>query len=280
MTVEFLFLFSPNNSGSTIIGQYIESQTGGYLPPFGNNEGQMVPGVKAEMRAKPWQPGGEMNWSKIRKIWEDLAGDADKGLFIECSPPNIMRIDAIRTAFGDRARFLYSVASPYAFVASALYNYYRAPMSLTKITRLAQTWVERAGAVRAGIESDPKSPRITYETFCADPGIVNDALGLERRSVADFEGKSNEPMRRIVDLSRRHQAFLTFAEWDQVNRVLEAHTDLMDFFGYTLTPGEDLLADSAKSPALFHAGLLRRSRWETLEARGARKKKARKAKTE
>ena len=41
------FVFSPNNSGTTVISQYLASQIDGYLPPYGNNEGQMVPEVKA-----------------------------------------------------------------------------------------------------------------------------------------------------------------------------------------------------------------------------------------
>ena len=46
----YLFLISPNNSGTTVMSQYIAQRFDFYLPPFGNNEGQFAPAVESMMR--------------------------------------------------------------------------------------------------------------------------------------------------------------------------------------------------------------------------------------
>lgn len=266
MSVEFIFLFSPNNSGSTIIGQYLESQTGGFLPPYGNYEGQAAPGVSDEMQAKKWKTDQQMDWPRIRAYWSGLAQDAGKPLFIECSPPNIVRVEEIRAAFGENMRGLFSITSPYNYLASTLFNYQRPPapkkqVNSSVIKRRIDRWVLRANSLRKSILANPELPRITYEGFCADPGCVNEALGIERQSVTKLKGKANDPVTEIVDLTARNYAFLTFSEWDRANACLEPHQELLEFFGYGTIPGQKMLEISARDPALFHAGLARRAQW-------------------
>ena len=71
--VRFVFLFCPNHSGTTVLSQYLASQMSGYLPPFGNNEGQMVPALKPMMREQPWNKDQVYDWDHIRACWETLA---------------------------------------------------------------------------------------------------------------------------------------------------------------------------------------------------------------
>lgn len=271
MTVNFIFLFGPNNSGSTIIGQYLESQTGGYLPPFGYYEGQMAPAVRKEMRTDQWNPEREMPWPFIRQAWTNLAQEAGKELFIECSPPNILRVNPILENFGETASALFSIASPYSFIASTIYNYSPPPMKQLKLVNAAQSWVFRARAVREGIEAHPEVPRMRYEDFCEDPTIVNRALGLEVKARETLAGKGNDPLSEIMDLSPRHHAFLSFSEWDQVNAELSKHESLMEFFGYSLIPGRLLIEKCAETPAMFHSGLIRRVQWEQKQGRAKQK---------
>ena len=261
MTVEFLFLLSPNNSGTTVIGQYLQSQTGGYLPPFGNQEGQMAPAVRDMMRKAPWNPDEPFDWAFIRAEWEKLARAAGNPLFIECSPPNLIRTEGIRPAFDGIARYLVSISSPYSFIASNLFNYTGPPVRPETLTTMTEAWITRAGRLRAECQAHPDTPRINYEAFCADPTVVNRALDLPVIEDAVIRGKGNMPIGRIVDLTARNLAFLDFGEWDRVNAMLSDHTDLLDFFGYTLSPGEALIEHSAAFPAQFHAGIIRRSKW-------------------
>lgn len=269
MNVKFLFVLSPNNSGSTVIGQYIEAQTGGYLPPFGNFEGQMAPGVRAAMRPDHWDPTKELDWSLIRKEWTALAESKDKELFIECSPPNILRLDAIRPAFDDVASYLFSISSPYPFIASTIYNYERAPLAERQLQKRAQEWIFRAQWMKRNVEKHPDIPLFRYEDFCANPGVINHAMGIKAKPIAGIRGKKNEPVREIVDLTARHLAFLSFSEWDAVNEALGESEALLEFFDYRIVPGQKLIEDACEAPALMHAGLLRRTRWESRSVRSA-----------
>jgi hypothetical protein len=271
MSIKFLFLFSPNNSGSTIIGQYLETQTNGYLPPFGNNEGQMAPGVRKIMRKDQWKADHDMPWPEIRDAWSDLARQAGKDLFIECSPPNILRVTSILKSFGEEARCLFSIASPYSFIASILFNYNTPPLRPPMLARAAESWVLRAQALKEGSEAHPEFPRMRYEDFCEDPTIVNRALGLEVKARETIAGKGNDPLSEIIDLSPRHHAFLSFSEWEQVNAVLSKHESLMEFFGYSLIPGQLLIEKCAETPAMFHSGLIRRVQWEQKQSRAKQK---------
>lgn len=272
MTVNFLFLFSPNNSGSTIIGQYIAQQTGGYLPPFGNYEGQMVPLVRPEMRTTDrWNPEREMGWPRIRKIWTELAEEAGKDLFVECSPPNIMRVDSILSAFGPESEHLFSISGPYSFIASTIFNYYQTPVTSEMLRIETLNWIERAEAMRTFLTANPESPRIRYEDFCDDPAVVNRALGLAVKPRSKLNGKWNDPIQQVIDLSHRQHAFLVFAEWEEVNEILREHESLLRFFGYEVIRGQDLVRNSAAHPELFHAGIIRRAQWEAQSvAKGAR----------
>ena len=85
------------------MSQYLAAHTrDSYLPPFGNCEGQMAPSVKKIMRNKPWDSSSIFDWQFIKKEWDKLAIDQNKSCFIECSPPNIMRVSSILDSFEDR----------------------------------------------------------------------------------------------------------------------------------------------------------------------------------
>lgn len=277
MPVKFIFLLSPNHSGTTIMGQYIAKNTGGFLPTQGNNEGQMMPVVRDLMLGKRWDPEKRFDWKEIRRLWTDAAAADGKDCFVECSPPNFLRVDDIRAEFGDDARYVSSISSPYAQIASVLMNTRDAPMSLGKIKNATTSWLFRAEYMSKLRQNHPDTPSISYESFCADPGVLSAALDLESKEASSFAGKKNDPVHTIVDMNPRHFAALTFAEWDQVNDLLAPHEELVNFLGYNIVPGQVLLAESMKAPALFHAGLLRRMRWENGTLNPAKKKSQKKA---
>jgi len=259
--VAFIFLFSLNNSGTTVMSQYLAQQTGGYLPPYGNNEGQMAPAVLRHM-AKAWDdPVRRFDWAFIRAEWERLARRAGKALFVEASPPAYLRADAILAAFGPDTRAVFSAASPYSFISSVLYNYDGPPLTRAKVQAAARRWQRRAGLMREAVLAHPEISRISYEGFCAAPGVLNRALGLEQAPSGPITGKGNEKTHGIIDQTRRHLAFLTAEEWDAANTVLAGRAGLVAFFGYEITSGADLIADAERDPAQYAAGLARRAGW-------------------
>ena len=123
----YLFLFCPNNSGTTVLSQYLASQIDGYLPPYGNNEGQMVPAVRKMMREKPWNASIDYDWAFIRAAWDEMR---DGRIFVEGSPPNLLRFDSIREVFGQDSSAVISICDPYQHIASCMKRYDRHPGDL------------------------------------------------------------------------------------------------------------------------------------------------------
>ena len=99
-----------------------KSIAGSYLPPYGNNEGQFAPKVKAMMRKNPWDKNSKFDWNSIKKSWDKLAHKNNKKIFIEASPPNIMRVPEILETFKD-SKIIFSISSPYSYIASCMFNY-------------------------------------------------------------------------------------------------------------------------------------------------------------
>lgn len=264
----FCFLFTPNNSGSTVISQYIAAQIGGYLPPFGNNEGQMAPAVRAMMRRRPWRRDTVFDWGAIRSAWEALRDEAGAAVFVEASPPNLVRVDHIVAAFGGDARYLMSVSNPYLFIGSRLYNYGAPPMSEAAPAAAARAWIKRARFVRRWRAAYPAMPLVTYEGFCADPASVNAALGLPVRPTPALAGKATTGERRIRDMTAAAIGFLTAPELDRASEALAEAAEDMAALGYETTPGDALLsAAEAAAPDLLARGLDRRAGWADHAAR-------------
>ena len=268
--VDYLFLFTPNNSGSTVMCQYLAAQTGGYLPPFGNNEGQMAPAVREMMRTRPWDPDSRFDWAAIHAEWDRLAGKAGKTLFIEGSPPNLMRIEAIRAEFGPRARFACAISHPYMQVASSVYNY-RKPGGM-RLKGLAELWLTQAGALAAALEADPALALVSYEDFCEDPTRLNAAYGLPVVEGAEIAGKWNTRDTAIRNAAARTIAFLTAEEIDRIAGPLAAGQALAARFGYALEDGATCLARLSAEADLFAEGLARRRRWEEAGGRPPRRR--------
>jgi len=259
--VEFLFLFAPNNSGTTVLSQYLAQQTGGYLPPFGNNEGQFDPEVRAEMRRRPWAPDRQMDWPRIRAAWAGRAAAEGRHLFIEASPPNLVRMDAILRAFAP-CRAVVAIGAPQVQIASEIYNYANGPVTRAKLQRATASWIFKAERLRAGLEAHPEVPRITYAEFCAEPARLNRALGLPLRPAEAIRGKGRQAVRQITDLSARTVAFLDTAEIDLVAEMLDEAADLIAWFGIERLSGREWIARAAADPAQYHAALMRRIKWE------------------
>ena len=252
---DYFFLFMPNNSGSTVMAQYLASQSAVYLPPFGNNEGQHIPQARPLMTYSPWSAETPRDWERIRAIWEVYR---EGRTFLESSPPNLVRVNEIAAAFGDRARFFFSICDPYQQIASTLYNYTTPPLAIG--AQAVAQWVLKAGAVRDGRARFPEAPFLSYEDFCEDPGRMNAALGLGLVRPIRIPGKQNTKISEIRNTGGRTCAFLTAAEIDDLTEVLRPHEALVRHFGYRLRSGAELLAEIGRAEDRV-AGEARRAAW-------------------
>lgn len=254
----YIFLFSPNNSGTTVICQYLAGQFGAYLPPFGNFEGQMVPTVKKHMAHRAWSSATKLDWDFIKAEWDKLLEESGKPYFIEGSPPNLMRIPAIRSHFGDSAKYLISLSNPYAYLGSSCYNYSKSKITEKTLKIRTNKWIEKAYELRKSIQLFPEIPVTSYERFCGDPKHLMGLLDAPYKPGVVIQGKANDPVNEIIDMSPRNIAFFNENELDCITAALRPHEALLESFGYKLELGSTIIDKARTHEKLFKKGRKRR----------------------
>ena len=267
----YYFIFSPNNSGTTIMSQFLASQVDGYLPPFGNWEGQMAPTVLPMMRQDPWNSNIAFDWKFIKQEWDVLFRDSGRDIFIEASPPNMLRVKEILAHFGDEMKAVFSMSCPYGQIASNIKHYTRPLVTAGTLKIFTDAWIQKARAQRENVGAYGQFPRLSYEAFCRDPAILVRAFGHECASPVDPKkvrliGKRDTNLSSIMDLNVKNRSFLSISEILQISDWLEPHTDLLQFFGYTTKDVDELDKDALAHPSLAMAGVIDRVNW-TWEAR-------------
>jgi len=263
------------------MSQYLAAHTrDSYLPPFGNCEGQMVPSVKKIMRNKPWESSSIFDWRFIKKEWDTLAIDQKKSSFIECSPPNIMRVSSILDSFEDR-QYIFSISSPYSFIASCIYNYFSARNGRTfkwrgiaydhmflkfddMIPIVAETWVKMASIQKNNIELYGRNKLIiNYEDFCANPMKLLDLFNVEHlgenAQTSLIKGKGNSNISQISNMLPKHLKFLRNKGISRINSILKKSMELMEWHGYSLISTEDSEDILARNVVLALDGKRRRT---------------------
>lgn len=261
----FFFIFSPNNAGKTVMSQYLAACLAGrgYLPPFGHGEGQMMPKVKEMMRASPWDANTHMDWGYIRKVWYEALEASGKQVFIEASPPNMMRVRAIRKHFAGAMKAVISTSAPMRQVASCLRNYGTAPLEAARIERVTHRVIRRARVQAQNMAAFPDIPAITYEAFCREPALLAQAFDVAPpRGPLKIQGKKNSLISAIKDLTVRDCAFLTEGEYRQVYALLAQEGALWSTLGVTLESWDDFYRTHA-SARDFDIGRQRRADWDT-----------------
>lgn len=281
MGIHYKFLFSPNNSGTTVMSQFLAANiVNSYLPPFGNNEGQMAPTVRKVMRGNDaWNSNAPFDWKMIKQEWDKLAEKDGKTVFLESSPPNIVRVSEILKSFDD-CEYVFSISSPYSYIASQIFANLknidpskRSPGLSKNINRFTRVWIEKAQVQKINIEEfDGASRRITYEEFCANPEKLLELMNVRASNVGDqvlnVEGKKNSRVREIVDMLPKHLGFLGLEGISQINSILADYQDLVEWFGYSQLSVVDvnsilahniILALDGQRRRIFVEGLMRKS---------------------
>ncbi len=256
-SLAFLFLFAPNNSGSTVLSQYLAEQAGAYLPPFSNNEGQAAPAVRDMMMVRRrWKPGLRLDWRVIRRAWEGLARGR---LFIEASPPNILRAGEIAQVFGADSTALLSICDPYQQIASSLRRYYRPGRDLRA---MGHSWVRKATYIHEIQQQFPWFPLIRHDDVVADPAVVNRAFALPVRP-STVRGKRDSGAQGVTDMRAVTTLFLTKAELDAASEALAPHAALLAHFGYRVDKGARIIERlAARTPGALDQAQARRRAWE------------------
>lgn len=254
-SLAFIFIFAPNNSGTTVMAQYLAEQADAFLPPTGNHEGQALPGVREIMSVKRrWNSRHKMDWPRIRHAWEEASGGR---LFIESSPPNLMRVDAIATIFGADSAAMLAICDPYQQVASCLRRYHKPGGDVAMI---AGQWVKKATTIRELQVRYPSFPLLRYDDFVADPASLNRLFGLPVRP-SQVRGKKGSGAKAITDMRPVTTLFLTPDEIDHLTDALAPHAELVAHFGYRLGSSDEIVGELTNNPGALDRAQRRRARW-------------------
>ena len=261
MAISYIFLFSPNFSGTTIISQYLNNNIrNSYLPKFGNNEGQMAPSVRDIMRKNPWNENVNFDWNFIKNEWDNLAEIEKKSIFIESSPPNIMRVDPILNKFKN-CKYIFSISSPYLYIGSALSKVKNS--NSKRIKKITDNWIYKANMQIKNINQFGDSGiKTTYENFCDSQNGLLKSLNLDPNLILGnnikIEGKENTKITKIINMLPKHLTFLGMSGILQINEILKDHIDILNFFGYKILTIDDCNELISKQPLLAFDGIHRR----------------------
>ena len=244
----FLFLLTINNSGSTALAQVLGTSPHVYLPRWGNNEGQFVPGVRKVMRQRPWDPEQKYPWEEIRARWESIV-PMDKSIFLEKSPPNIIRAQEILRHFSDVA-FLTLVSNPYSFLGSSWYRYCSLLDYERYFVKAAMNWLTMARYQIDNLRKLPRNLLVTYEQFCDNnreccESVLRHVPELE--AIASDTGVKVKGSASLVrNENTRNILTIPAAHLSAINKVFASQMEVLDYFGYGLlneAAYEALMAD-------------------------------------
>ena len=240
------------------MSQTLASAVNGYLPPFTNNEGQMAPTVKKIIFAQNrWDPNVDYDWLSIKNEWLRLLNHSKKNIFIEGSPPNLMRLGAIQKHFSDQMRAVISISSPYMQISSAIKKKHQAMTMKNKLDpkrkipkklmkEAISFWVAMAKAQRNNIKANPSIPVVTYEQFCANPYTLIKAfspnLDAINNEIPKAKGKKYTGIRDIMDMTCKNLSFFSLKEISMLTKLLKPYRKLINFFGYDLLGTKDIVS--------------------------------------
>lgn len=224
----YLFILCPPFSGSTVLWNLVStSNTISVLP----SEGQFLPEVEKVMRQKPWDPDVKLPWNMIKEVW-DSYWDQDRPLLVEKSPPNLLRTDEIVKYFHP-INFLLMVRNPYAHCEGLIRRKWKAKEAAKFTVRCLRLQAENVDKLENVLS-------FTYEEFVENPKSLSRRIQSfipeigEIKYDESFNVHSIEGLiqRRIVNLNEKKINNLSINDLKQINIVLKANADIMEYWGY------------------------------------------------
>lgn len=223
------------------------------------------------MRLDPWNAEQAIDWNFVKSEWTRFAEEAGKSVFVEASPPNIIRVEDVMKAFASDMKAVFAISNPYMQIASSVKNYAKRKITTEVLEEFAQAWLNRAEyQMRNVSQHADRFPLVKYEAFCRDPQLVNTAFGLAAEPLARLGGKRNSQVGKIMEMSAKNISFLTVFETEIVTAALEKRQDILDFFDYKLLDFDGYEQILRDKPALTNAGLVDRIKWENRQLKRGR----------
>ena len=240
----FLFIITPPYSGSTALAQLLNSAPRTALLEE-RGEGQwLVPGLGNSDR---WERNKAVNWEAVKTVWfkrvallRALVQEVD--LFIEKSPPNMVRLGELLEAFPNHSLLAFN-RDPYANCSSIFHRFHSAE-ALTSEKRkavmesLAKTWLLRSELVRKETEKR-NILSFTYEDFCENTEACLARLQEVEPLLQEVDARKEVLVKdyapqKIENQNARQIAKLKPEDLKVISSVLAQEQLVMSHFGYDI----------------------------------------------
>ncbi len=264
---KYLFITFPNNSGSSMILNYLSKCQNAITMDTYNKEGQFyfiykspeehekdpklalldtpIGITKHSLDCYYWtekledfQNELKYNWPAIidrwNECWHSNMNYTESGnVLLEKSPTNLARTQFLQKYFPN-AIFALGLRDPYATVEGMQRKYKEG-----SIERATNHWIKTAYLQRENLEKLKDSVWFTYEQICDEPDFVKDLIikNLPELYDLDFsEGTSihGNTKQRLFNRNEIQIGNLSGEEIDEITSILKNHQDVVDQFGYPL----------------------------------------------
>ena len=239
----FFFVATPPNSGSTVLALLLN--TSPHTVTLSENaEAQwMVPGLKRDHR---WMASMKIDTASIRACWmaafsRQYAQNPQAHTVIEKSPPNLVRMEQIASAF-PRHSIMVNNRDPYANAASIGYRYFDfdtlgEEARIAQLRKIIDKWQMRSRHLRSLVQAG--YPLMTYEAFCANPRELLDKVDLPDTVKATIDFGSSVVVKdygsqTLSNQNARQTDMLSRAEIAAITEELARDPALVQFFDYEL----------------------------------------------
>ena len=236
----FVFILTPPYTGSTAMAKYLATS-----PNIGllreNGEGQkLVPGIH-----RNWNANTNLDGESIRSAWlnkyQEISGERQLNIIVEKSPPNMVRIDLLRSLFR-RTTCLVNNRDPVAFCSSTFYrNTVNAeqlsePERLQQLKKFALYWVDHSKTLKEHISASG-FVTCSYEQFCESPQSLKNTF---EKATGEIIQPEKNPILNIKDYqpaviknkNQQQVSRLSEVEIESVVQTLRPYSTLTSFFGY------------------------------------------------
>jgi len=227
----YLFVLCPPYSGSTVLWKLLSTSGNVSALP---DEGQFLPELKEIMRERPWDSGHTLPWPEIKRVWESY-WDRDKPVWLEKSPPNLIRTRDILAHF-QPAKFVIMVRNPYAQSEGLMR---RNNWTAAKAANFSLMCLRRQRENARELEN---ATVLTYESLVRDPAgacaqlagfmpELNDMDATASFEVHSIDGTVDRP---LTDLNAKKIAALGRDTIAVLNGIFQPQRATLEAWGYQL----------------------------------------------
>ena len=263
--MNYIFLISPNNSGTTIASQFISSKIENcYLPKTRNNEGLKIKKIWETIKETRWDPDVPINYNLAKCTWEKLSIQNQCSSFFEASPPNMCHLKEIIQEF-KKLIVIFWISNPYLYIGSCVNRYHKDNFSKS-VSKVARNWIEKAKIQRQNHLLSPSAPKINYEEFCKAPdNCLEKKLGHIidlKQEPGQISGKNTSKITTVADMTAKQIAFLGTSGLHKVAEELCQHAELLKYFGYKILSPVEINTILQLNVLLAVEGGIERLAWE------------------